>query len=52
MKKYQVDLGNAFVWIPDSKTVNGIAEVPLTEIAIGLSAGLDLVAECGESGVV
>ena len=34
MKKDQVDLGNAFVWIPDSKTANGIAEVPLTDIAI------------------
>ncbi len=34
MKKDQVDLENAVVWIPDSKTANGIAEVPLTEIAI------------------
>ena len=30
MKKDQVDLENAVVWIPDSKTPNGIAEVPLT----------------------
>jgi hypothetical protein len=28
MKKDQVDLANAVVWIPDSKTPNGIAEVP------------------------
>jgi hypothetical protein len=34
MRKDQVDLENAFVRIPDSKTANGIAEVPLTEIAL------------------
>jgi integrase len=34
MKKEQVDLENAFAWIPDSKTPNGIAEVPLTELAV------------------
>jgi hypothetical protein len=34
MKKEQVDLENAMVWIPDSKTPNGIAEVPLTELAL------------------
>ena len=34
MKKEQVDLENAMVWIPDSKTPNGIAEVPLTEMAL------------------
>jgi integrase len=34
MKKEQVDLDNAMVWIPDSKTPNGIAEVPLTELAL------------------
>jgi hypothetical protein len=28
MKKEQVDLENEVVWIPDSKTPNGIAEVP------------------------
>src|ERR1700745_3520162 len=28
MKKDQLDLPNACVWIPDSKTPNGIAEVP------------------------
>ena len=26
MKKDQVDLENAFVWIPDSKTPNGVAK--------------------------
>ena len=34
MKKEQVDLDNAVVWIPDSKTPNGIAEVPLTPLAV------------------
>jgi integrase len=34
MRKDQVDLRNAVVWIPDSKTPNGIAEVPLTPLAI------------------
>ena len=34
MKKDQVDLENAVVWIPDSKTPNGIAEVPLTDLAV------------------
>jgi integrase len=34
MKKDQVDLANATVWIPDSKTENGVAEVPLTPIAV------------------
>jgi integrase len=34
MKKDQVDLQNAVVWIPDSKTPNATAEVPLTPLAI------------------
>src|SRR6185437_12744154 len=34
MKKDQVDLENAVVWIPDSKTPNGVAEVPLTSLAV------------------
>src|SRR5438445_7960275 len=34
MKKENLDLANAVVWIPDSKTPNGIAEVPLTPIAV------------------
>ncbi|MGI9074184.1 MAG: tyrosine-type recombinase/integrase [Bryobacteraceae bacterium] len=33
MKKDQLDLVNRTVWIPDSKTPNGVAEVPLTDIA-------------------
>lgn len=33
LMKEQVDLENAVVWIPDSKTPNGIAEVPLTDQA-------------------
>ena len=34
MKRDQVDLDNAVVWIPDSKTSNGIAEVPPTNLAV------------------
>jgi site-specific recombinase XerC len=34
MKKEQLDLEDRVVWIPDWKTANGVAEVPLTEIAI------------------
>jgi integrase len=34
MKKDQVDLQNAVVWTPDSKTPNGITEVPLTPLAV------------------
>jgi integrase len=34
MKKDQVDLDNKVVWIPDSKTPNGVAEVPLTDLAV------------------
>jgi integrase len=34
MKKDQIDFLNAVVWIPDSKTPNGVAEIPLTEIAL------------------
>ena len=34
MKKDQLDLVNRTVWIPDSKTPNGIAEVPLTDVAV------------------
>jgi integrase len=33
MRKDQVDLVNATVWIPDSKTPDGIAEIPLTPLA-------------------
>jgi integrase len=34
MKKDQVDLENKIVWIPESKTPNGVAEVPLTDLAV------------------
>ncbi len=34
MRKDNVDLANAVVWIPDSKTPNGIAEIPLTPLAV------------------
>ena len=29
-----MDFVNATVWIPDSKTLNGIAEIPLTPLAV------------------
>jgi len=34
MRKEHLDLENRVVWIPDSKTPNGVAEVPLTDIAV------------------
>src|SRR6266446_2605632 len=34
MRREQVDLQNADVWIPDSKTPSGRAEVPLTPLAV------------------
>ena len=34
MKKEHPDLENAVAWIPDSKTPKGVAEVPLTPIAV------------------
>jgi Phage integrase family len=34
MKKDQVDLGHKTVWIPDSKTPNGVAEVPLSDVPV------------------
>jgi len=33
-EKDQIDLENAVAWIPDSKTPNGIAEAPLTDLAL------------------
>src|ERR1700683_5214099 len=32
-KKEQVDLANGVIWIPDSKTPNGVSELPLTRLA-------------------
>jgi len=34
MKKDQIDLENKVIWIPDSKTPNGVGEVPLTDLAV------------------
>ena len=34
MKKDQVDIANKVVFIPDSKTPTGVADVPLTEMAV------------------
>jgi integrase len=50
MKRDQVDLNNKVVWIPDSKTPNGVAEVPMTEIA--LEAFRDQLQLAGDSPYV
>jgi integrase len=34
IKKDQIDLLNGVLWIPDSKTPNGVAEIPLTRLAL------------------
>ena len=34
LRKENVDLENGILWVPDSKTANGVAEVPLTTIAV------------------
>jgi len=34
MKKDQLDFVNSVVWIPDSKTPNGVSELPLTKQAL------------------
>jgi integrase len=34
LRKDQVDLQNAVVWIPDSKTPTGVAEAPLSSLAV------------------
>lgn len=34
MIREQLDLENAVVWISDSKTPNGVAEVPLTPLSV------------------
>lgn len=34
MRKSQIDFLNAVLWIPDSKTPNGVAEIPLTKLAL------------------
>jgi len=56
MKKEQLDLVNAVVWIPDSKTPNGVSELPLTRLAldafrnqIAISGGSDFLFPSDES---
>jgi integrase len=34
MKKDQIDFLNAVLWIPDSKTSNGVAEIPLSKFVL------------------
>jgi integrase len=47
MRKDQVDIQNAIVWIPDSKTPNGVAEVPLTPLAIQAFSSQTVIAGDG-----
>ena len=47
MRKEQIDVANAVVFIPDSKTPNGVAEVPHTEAA--LNAFKSQIQEAGPS---
>jgi integrase len=56
MRKEQLDLVNEVVWIPDSKTPNGISELPLTRLAldafrnqIAISGGSDFLFPSDES---
>lgn len=48
MKKDQVDFVNSVVWIPDSKTPNGISEHPLTTIALEAFRNQIAIAEKGD----
>jgi integrase len=48
MKKEQVDFINRTVWIPDSKTPNGVALLPLTEMAIQAIQKQQLLAGPGD----
>jgi integrase len=48
MKKEQLDFLNKTVWIPDSKTPNGVAELPLTDLAIQAFRRQILLAGPGE----
>ncbi len=47
MTKEQVDLENSVLWIPDSKTPTGVAELPLTAMAV--QAFRDQIALAGSS---
>lgn len=48
MKKDQVDFVDKTVWIPDSKTPNGVAELPLTGVALQAFRGQMRLAGPGE----
>jgi len=48
LRKDQVDFVNKTVWIPDSKTPNGVAELPLTEVALQAFRGQMRLAGPGE----
>jgi integrase len=48
MKKDQIDFLNAVLWIPDSKTPNGVAELPLSKIALGAFHNQVVISGTGE----
>ncbi len=50
MKKDQVDFRNAVVWIPDSETPNGIADVPLIT-PLALETFRDQMASAGGEAI-
>jgi integrase len=50
MKKDQLDFVNSVVWIPDSKTPNGVSELPLTKLA--LDAFRDQITSAGNGDLL
>jgi integrase len=48
MKKSQIDFLNGVLWIPDSKTPNGIAEIPLSKVALEAFQNQVAIAGIGE----
>ena len=48
MRKDQADVNNSIVHIPDSKTENGVADMPMTDLARD-TFQLQMQAKCGRS---
>jgi integrase len=49
IRKSQIDFLKAVVWIPDSKTPNGVAEIPLSEVALDAFQKQVAISGTGES---
>ena len=47
MAPAELDLQNAVVWIPDSKTIDGVAEVSLTPLAVDAFRDQLRLSPCG-----